>query len=217
MPTSGPVYQPTTVSYEQQNEWSRPGSYLSQTVSSSFRSPRCMQWFLLALGMFSLGAGVIMIIEGTIEFSDNVQTQLVDKNGDTKQRDTSTSELVITIIGALLVIFGVLMLGIYYVKLVRRRNECPCFPDKEERLAMQLDNQAGNGQIHTMNPSTDLLVATQYGPVSEIAYQPPTANEHEETSKLMASDLKDSNEESERMLESDPRIVLRPLSHGEEA
>ncbi|XP_014293188.1 uncharacterized protein [Halyomorpha halys] len=202
MPTSGPVYQPTTVSYEQQNEWSRPGSYLSQTVSSSFRSPRCMQWFLLALGMFSLGAGVIMIIEGTIEFSDNVQTQLVDKNGDTKQRDTSTSELVITIIGALLVILGVLMLGVYYVKLVRRRNECPCFPDKEERLAMQLDNQAGNGQ---------------YGPVSEIAYQPPTANEHEETSKLMANDLKDSNEESERMLESDPRIVLRPLSHGEEA
>ena len=147
MPTSGPVYQPTTVSYEQQNEWSRPGSYLSQTVSSGFRSPRCMQWFLLAVGMFSLGAGVIMIIEGTIDFSDNQQMQFEDINGDRKQNDSSTTELVITIIGALLVIIGVLLLAIYYVKLVRRRNECPCFPDKEERLAMQLDNQAGNGQV----------------------------------------------------------------------
>lgn len=216
MPTSGPVYQPTTVSYEQQNEWSRPGSYLSQTVSSGLRSPRCMQWFLLAIGMFSLGTGIIMIIEGTLEFSDNVQTRMEDQDGEFKQTDSSTAKLVLKVIGSLLVILGLLLLGVYYVKLVRRRSDCPCFPDKQERLAMQLDNQAGNGQIHTMNPSTDLLVATQYGPVSE-PYPPPAIHDHEETSKLMANDLKDSNEESERMLESDPRIVLRPLSHNEEA
>lgn len=57
MPASGPVYQPTTVSYEQQSEWSRPGSYLSQTVSGGMRGPRCVQWVLLALGIFSLCAG----------------------------------------------------------------------------------------------------------------------------------------------------------------
>lgn len=215
MPTSGPVYQPTTVSYEQQSEWSRPGSYLSQTVSNDFRSPRCMQWFLLAVAMFALGTGVIMIIEGTVTFGDNIQTQLENKDGEFTKKDSSTTELVLTVIGALMVVFGLLLLA-FYVKLVRRRNECPCFPDKQERLAMQLDNQAGNGQIHTMNPSTDLLVATQYGPVSE-PYPPPAVHDHEETSKLMANDLKDSNEESERMLESDPRIVLRPLSHSEDA
>lgn len=147
MPTSGPVYQPTTVSYEQQNEWSRPGSYLSQTVSSGLRSPRCMQWFLLALGMFSLGAGVIMIIEGTVNFGDNTQTQLRDKHGELIQKDSSTTELFLVIIGSLLVITGVLLLSVYYVKLARGRNECPCFSDKQERLAMQLDNQAGNGQV----------------------------------------------------------------------
>lgn len=62
MPASGPVYQPTTVSYEQQSEWSRPGSYLSQTVSGGMRGPRCVQWVLLALGIFSLCAGTQTLI-----------------------------------------------------------------------------------------------------------------------------------------------------------
>lgn len=44
-----------------------------------------------------------------------------------------------------------------------------------------------------MNPSTDLLVTAQYGPVSEIAYQPPAGapvhhhhqDDTEETRQLM--------------------------------
>lgn len=47
-----------------------------------------------------------------------------------------------------------------------------------------------HAQIMTLNPSTDLLVAAQYGPVSEIAYQPPQ-HDVEETRKLMANDNKE--------------------------
>ncbi|XP_014248778.1 uncharacterized protein LOC106666237 isoform X1 [Cimex lectularius] len=215
MPASGPVYQPTTVSYEQQNEWSRPGSYLSQTVPTRLRSPRCILWFLLALALFSLGAGLIIVIEGNVAFSDNLQNQMEDANGFVKERENSSSRLGLSIVGSVMILIGVILLVIY-TRMMMRRKECPCYPSKEERMAMHLD-QGGNGQIHTMNPSTDLLVAAQYGPVSEIAYQPPSGIEHEETSKLMATtENKEGNEENERMLESDPRIVLRPLSHNEE-
>ncbi|XP_014248779.1 uncharacterized protein LOC106666237 isoform X2 [Cimex lectularius] len=200
MPASGPVYQPTTVSYEQQNEWSRPGSYLSQTVPTRLRSPRCILWFLLALALFSLGAGLIIVIEGNVAFSDNLQNQMEDANGFVKERENSSSRLGLSIVGSVMILIGVILLVIY-TRMMMRRKECPCYPSKEERMAMHLD-QGGNGQ---------------YGPVSEIAYQPPSGIEHEETSKLMATtENKEGNEENERMLESDPRIVLRPLSHNEE-
>ncbi|XP_054282560.1 uncharacterized protein LOC128999861 isoform X4 [Macrosteles quadrilineatus] len=196
MPTSGPVYQPTTVSYEQQNEWSRPGSYLSQTVGGG---PRCVQWVLLAIGIFSLSAGIIMVAEGTVDFTDNKQTRLEDEHGNVAPAnatgDESTGQVIITVAGGLLIVMGILLIGVY-IRIVRRRKGCPCLPTKEQRLARQLDNQ--------------------YGPVSEIAYQPPQ-HDSEETRKLMASDNKECTEESERMLESDPRIVLRPLSHTEDA
>ncbi|XP_046660083.1 uncharacterized protein LOC124354008 isoform X4 [Homalodisca vitripennis] len=200
MPASGPVYQPTTVSYEQQGEWSRPASYLSQTVSGGVRGPRCVQWVLLALAIFSLSAGVIMVAEGTVDFTDNKQTPMTDEHGNVSQPESKTGQLIITVAGALLIIMGILLIGVY-IRLVRRRKGCPCLSSKEQRLARQLDNQVSNGQ---------------YGPVSEISYLPPQ-HDAEETRKLMASDNKECTDESERMLESDPRIVLRPLSHAEDA
>ncbi|BES99196.1 Hypothetical protein NTJ_12013 [Nesidiocoris tenuis] len=200
MPPSGPVYQPTTVSYEQQSDWPHAGSYLSQTVSNGLRSPRCLQWLLLAFSLFTFGAGLIILIEGTVDFSDNLQLEVMDGDGKAIQDNSTASRLGLTIIGSIMILVGIILF-LAYIRIAMRRKECPCYPSKEERLAMHIDAQCGNGQ---------------YGPISEIAYQPPTALEHEETSKLMATDHKEGNEESERMLENDPRIVLRPLSHNEE-
>uniref|UniRef100_A0A1B6I643 Uncharacterized protein n=1 Tax=Homalodisca liturata TaxID=320908 RepID=A0A1B6I643_9HEMI len=194
MPASGPVYQPTTVSYEQQGEWSRPASYLSQTVSGGVRGPRCVQWVILALAIFSLSAGVIMVAEGTVDFTDNKQTPMTDEHGNVSQPESKTGQLIITVAGALLIIMGILLIGVY-IRLVRRRKGCPCLSSKEQRLARQLDNQVSNGQILTLNPSTDLLVAAQYGPVSEISYLPPQ-HDAEETRKLMASDNKECRAQS---------------------
>lgn len=62
------------------------------------------------------------------------------------------ADLVILIIGAILMLIGLLMLA-YYVRAERRRKNCPCFPSKEQRMARQLrENQAGNGQV---GPCTD--------------------------------------------------------------
>lgn len=46
------------------------------------------------------------------------------------------------------------------------------------------------GQNLTVNPSTDLLVAAQYAPVSEVAYQ-PAQQEDTEQSKLMPQENKE--------------------------
>lgn len=53
MPTTGPVYQPTTVSYEQQGEWTSPTGFLAQTSGSIGRT-RCLQWLALALGLLGM-------------------------------------------------------------------------------------------------------------------------------------------------------------------
>uniref|UniRef100_A0A8D8SUB3 Uncharacterized protein n=2 Tax=Cacopsylla melanoneura TaxID=428564 RepID=A0A8D8SUB3_9HEMI len=185
MPQSGPVYQPTTVSYEQQSEWSsQPRSYLAQTVNR-VNNPRCVQWSLLALGLVSIAIGCILFIEGTVYTDSNKSAISIDT-----PPDASTSSIALAVIGIILVIIGVLLV-IVYIRLVQRRKGWPCFNNKSQRLTRDLDNQTNNGQILTLNhPSTDLLVtSSQYNTVNEV---PPTLSEEEETRKLMGNDNKDS-------------------------
>lgn len=61
MPTSGPVYQPTTVTYEQQpndSSWTRPVSYLSQTVSNRrYLHKPMVQTAILITGLITIIIG----------------------------------------------------------------------------------------------------------------------------------------------------------------
>lgn len=121
MPSSNPVYQPTTVSYEQQgSEW--PGGYLSQTVASGFNRAQCLQWLVLVLGLFAVAAGLMMAVEGTIDYraTENVPVLESETSGD----------LTIIICGAVLLIVGVILL-IGYASIVRRRRVCFCFGDED--------------------------------------------------------------------------------------
>ncbi|KAH1026159.1 hypothetical protein HUJ05_010720 [Dendroctonus ponderosae] len=71
---------------------------------------------------------------------------------------------------------------------------------------------SSSGQNLTVNPSTDLLVTAQYAPVSEVVYERTKCDDPEQ-SKLMPQGNKEiSNEDADRMVENDPRIVLRPLN-----
>jgi uncharacterized protein YjeT (DUF2065 family) len=145
MPASGPVYQPTTVTYEQQNDWT-PISNLSQTLfrNGSIRT-RCIQWALLILGLIALAAGLVMIIEGSVDLYDTKQHDTeVGETPDSEAK--SASDLFVVIGGVVLVLLCVLFFGLY-ARMVLRRKGCPCFPSKEQRLARQLDNQVGNGQV----------------------------------------------------------------------
>jgi hypothetical protein len=149
MPASGPVYQPTTVTYEQQNGWP-PIRNLSQVLfrNGSIRT-RCIQWALLILGLVTLAAGLVMIIEGSVDLYDTKQHDI--EVGETPGSDAeSASDIVIVIGGVVLVLLCILFFGLY-ARMIWRRKGCLCFPSKEQRLARQLDNQVGNGQVRVLN------------------------------------------------------------------
>lgn len=122
MPTSSPVYQPTTVTYESQSppeRWTnRPVSYLSATVSRTARGPcgtpclpprGCMPYALLALGLLTLTAGIVMIVEGSLQYnadkqSDSENKEIVEVAGD-------TADLIVAIAGGIFVVVALILLG----------------------------------------------------------------------------------------------------------
>ncbi|KAF5293506.1 hypothetical protein FQA39_LY02991 [Lamprigera yunnana] len=199
MSQSGAVYQPTTVTYEAntspQDRWSeRPISYLTSFTRTTgnpcgltcLPSRNIVATVLLSSSLVLLAVGLILLINGAIGFSDS-------------QKQDDSFYLVATIVGAILFGLGIILLGLF----LRQSRRFCCHSGKDA-----LDPTTG--QALTVNPSTDLLVAAQYAPVSEVAYQPPT--EDTEQSKLMPQENKESNEDTDRMIERDPRIVLSPLN-----
>ncbi|XP_018573649.1 uncharacterized protein LOC108912754 [Anoplophora glabripennis] len=198
---SGAVYQPTTVTYESngtQDRWQdRPISYLASTVTQTARRPcgldclpsrSILPIILISTCVASFSLGLVMLIHGALGYSENPES-----NED--------FYLVVTIIGAILFALSILLF-VFFLRLTRRM----CWRNAKDHMG------TSGGQALTVNPSTDLLVAAQYAPVSEVAYQ-PAQQEDTEQSKLMPQENKElTNEDTDRMVESDPRIVLRPLN-----
>uniref|UniRef100_A0A0K8TL50 Putative conserved plasma membrane protein n=1 Tax=Tabanus bromius TaxID=304241 RepID=A0A0K8TL50_TABBR len=212
MPSGGSVYQPTTVSYE-----TRAGGLLAQTATTSplklLKKP-IPQIALLILSLLLIAGGVIMIAKGAEDYAETEEHK-----GELDVNASETAEGIdigVVIGGVFLTIFGFCLVGLYIKVADWRRNcVCPCVLSKKQGLARTL-NGNGAGQILALNPSTDPLVShTQYAPVSEL----PTRPDDEERRNLMPDnkDCLSSAEESDRMLDPDPRIVLRPTGHVEEA
>lgn len=198
MSPSGAVYQPTTVTYEAnaspQERWSdRPISYLTSFTRTSGNpcgltcAPIHDNIPTLYLGASAVSAavGLILLINGAIFYSD-------------PQTIGEKFYLTCTILGALIFCLGIFLLGMFL-----RQSRRLCFRTGKDPL------DPATGQSLTVNPSTDLLVAAQYAPVSEVAYQP--RSEDTEQSKLMPHDHH-KDEDTDRMIERDPRIVLSPLN-----
>lgn len=217
MPGSGPVYQPTTVSYETRPGTGAGGGLLTQTTAASslkmLRKPAA-QMAVLVFGLISLAAGIVMIASGSADYSDTEQ------HPETHPDDGSTTpeeqlDIGLIVAGVFITILGFVLLGLYIKVAEWRRNcVCPCTFSKKQSLARQLQGNSCGGQILALNPSTDPLVShTQYAPVSEI----PQRQEEEEERRNLMPDSKDSclssAEESDRMLDPDPRIVLRPIGN----
>lgn len=123
MPTSSPVYQPTTVTYESTSppeRWSnRPVSYLSATVSRTARGPcgsqcfpsrGCLPYALLALGLLTLAAGIAMIVEGSLQYNADIKRESGDKDEVTEVAG-NTADLVIAIAGGIFIIVALILLG----------------------------------------------------------------------------------------------------------
>ncbi|XP_044759940.1 uncharacterized protein LOC123317453 isoform X1 [Coccinella septempunctata] len=195
---SGAVYQPTTVTYESNGErWQdRPISYLASTVTEVASTPcgiSCVACrglcpvLLLTTCVTCLIVGIILLIQGALGYAGTSQSE-------------ENVYLLLTIFGALF--FSVsCLLFVIFLRMTRRW----CWSTGKDHLDI-----VGSPGL-TINPSTDLLVTAQYAPVSEVAYQ-PTQQEDSEQSKLMPQENKDLKEDTDCMIERDPRIVLRPLN-----
>ncbi|XP_022900413.1 uncharacterized protein [Onthophagus taurus] len=110
----------------------------------------------------------------------------------------------------ILIIVGFILCGIssgLFLFYMKRAGKLYCCPKKTH-----LDVA---GKHVSTNPSTDLLVSATYPPVSDVAYQQSQGDT--ENSRLMVQEHTIlSNEDADRMIESDPRIVLRPLKSANE-
>lgn len=199
------VYQPTTVTYKanhDENNWQdRPISYL-QSVTQTVRRPCGLQCLnnrnivsviLISSSITCFCLGLVLLIHGAIGYSDTTP-------------ETEDVFLAVTIVGAIFFAFSILLFALF-LRLTRRI----CWRNVKDHMSSR---NTMTGQSLTVNPSTDLLVAAQYAPVSEVAYQPNhLVEDTSEQSKLMANEHKDiHNEDTDRMIESDPRILLRPLN-----
>ncbi|XP_050518805.1 uncharacterized protein LOC126892931, partial [Diabrotica virgifera virgifera] len=190
---SGAVYQPTTVTYESNGpheRWQdRPISYLTSPGPQSSRKPQFIYIGFLSGSITALFFGLCIFIIGIKSYIRTADA-----------------------VNFMYIVFGPVFIGVGIVLLVwfLRISRLLCWKNPKDHL------DTSGGQALTVNPSTDLLVTAQYAPISEIAYR-PAAPEDPELSKLMPQKNKDlSNEDADRMVERDPRIVLRPLNTTEE-
>lgn len=129
MPTSSPVYQPTTVTYESTSppeRWTnRPVSYLSATVSRTARGPcgtpclphrGCLPYALLCLGLLTLAAGIVMIVEGSLQFNQDVRKH--EENDTVTEVAGTTADLVVAIAGGIFVVVALIIIGKWYFKYI---------------------------------------------------------------------------------------------------
>lgn len=210
MPAISGVYQPTTynVGYEQHPDWSQqPRRNRMSKLADWLQSDECCRRIFIA----SCVVIVLFIVLVLLEF---VLASLSDFN--VINHDDPLYTVVLYVCLFIVGIACILALALVYLRFVRHKRFYFWPFVRTESLARQMSSQGRNGQAMVLNPSTDLLVTpAQYGPVIE---PPLTMHEEDETRNLMSSDLKDLNEEAEeRPLESDPRIVLRPPGHRDDA
>ncbi|XP_050299833.1 uncharacterized protein LOC126738497 isoform X2 [Anthonomus grandis grandis] len=197
---SGAVYQPTTVQYESNgppDRWqNRPISYLGSITQTARRpcitcmpSRNVLPLVLITSCIACFSLGLVMLINGAIGYSETSESR-----GDLY--------LIVTIFGAFFFALSI-FLFLFFMRITRRM----CWRTAKDHMGT-----SGGHQNLTVNPSTDLLVTAQYAPVSEVVYEPSKLEESEQ-SKLMPLEHKEiSNEDADRLVENDPRIVLRPLN-----
>lgn len=211
MPAIGPVYQPTTynVGYEPQSEWPQ------QTRRS--RVSKFLDWVQSdeCCGKIFLGSVAVVAFVVTIILVESV-TRLITGHYIIFGSESAVISVLVYALFVTFILAGCILLFMMYLRFLRNKRFYFWPFMRKEGLSRQMSGQGRNGQAMILNPSTDLLVTpAQYGPVTEA---PPTMHEEDETKNLMSNDSKEINEETEeRPNDLDPRIVLRPPGHRDDA
>ncbi|XP_034830865.1 uncharacterized protein [Maniola hyperantus] len=185
MPTSA-VYQPTTVTYEQQpndQRWNCPISYFSRRVTSSLNRAVCIRLGLCLLGSTLFIVGLACAIAGGVQYSNWSASPT-----PTPESESGVSTL---IIGGVLLCVGLLFaaMGIWaWSARWGGGNETPA---------------SGAAALTALNPSTDPLVAAQYAPVRDA----PPAPDDEMRNLMDNKECLSSAEESDKMLDGRPSVA----------
>lgn len=79
-------------------------------VAISLNLKMCyLLWLIVTIVSYCVG--VIMVAEGTVEYTDNKQAPMEGTDGKPSEPNDGSSELVITVVGALLIVMGILLIG----------------------------------------------------------------------------------------------------------
>lgn len=138
MPASGPVYQPTTVSYEQQSEWSQPSNGLINRTLNHIRNPRWFHWSFILISWILIAIGVFLFLSITTNFVSSADV-----------KDNYTEDIAFLVIGSFCFVFGVVLL-IGYFRYIKDKDSCPCFTGKARQMEPQsqpLSQSQSNGQV----------------------------------------------------------------------
>ncbi|XP_075973694.1 uncharacterized protein LOC142974979 [Anticarsia gemmatalis] len=183
MPTSA-VYQPTTVTYEQQptdQRWNCPISYFSRRVTSSLNRAVCVRIGLCLLGSTLSVIGLALLIAGGVQYSNAPPAPTPDG------ADNGVGTL---IAGGVILFLGLLFAGVggWAWSRLGGGKEAPA---------------SGAAALTALNPSTDPLVAAQYAPVRDA----PPAPDDEMRNLMDNKDCLSSAEESDKMLDGRPSVA----------
>lgn len=110
MPSGGPVYQPTTVSYE-----NRPSGFLAQTASVSpmkvLKRP-LPQIGLLIFALLSIAAGIAMIANGAADYAETEEHKLELSEDGNNIRTAEEVDIGVVVGGVFMTIMGFCLLGL---------------------------------------------------------------------------------------------------------
>ncbi|XP_047505125.1 uncharacterized protein LOC125049731 [Pieris napi] len=185
MPTSA-VYQPTTVTYEQQptdQRWNCPISYFSRRVTSSLNRAVCIRLALCLLGSTLFIIGLALLIAGGMQYSSSPAPTPTPQDADNG-------------IGALIAGGVILCLGLLFAGVGGWAWSARWGGGKEAPAG-------GAAALTALNPSTDPLVAAQYAPVRDA----PPAPDDEMRNLMDNKECLSSAEESDKMLDGRPSVA----------
>jgi len=248
MPSTNPVYQPTTVNYERHKEWTA-NNYLTERVIPNCHQKPYLQRLLLIgsviLAVIGLSLAIYALVsdsnahrddafenfekEPMPKFDDNSSEETANDydppasensgkitddfgSGDSVEPEPDHDHEKNIVLGSVGIILVLVSLGMYVGFLYLRG-----------MFKGLLPLQSGAG-LHQAGPSSH---SNESGHQSSISYKgvqqeagnlnlEPSVPMEEERHSLMDNKFQTS-EDTERMMDDDPRIVLKPLRNTDEA
>lgn len=243
MPSTNPVYQPTTVNYERHKEWTANNYFTERVIPNCHQKPYLQRLLLIGaviLAIIGLSLSIYALVndsnthkddpldvfanEPIPTFNDNSSeeeydtpidsedSEAISDNKEDEHKHDHERNIVLGSVGICLILLSLVM----YVGFLHLRGMF--------QGLLPLQNQRSATHLHQAGPSAH---SHESGHQSSISYKgvqqeagtlnlEPSVPMEEERHSLMDNKFHTS-EDTERMMDEDPRIVLKPLRTTDEA